>query len=90
VIPVRRPGQSFDNYQAEVARWLGCDVFTMNATHDAIHASMCKWLGITSHALREARGERLSVAEADLAETEEFAALAVQRLIIQAGIGVPQ
>lgn len=90
MIPQRGPGQSLEAHQADVAFWLGTEVRTMNIEHDRLHASFCKWLGIASHALRDARGEALTAHERHLAMLEETAVLHTQRLMCAAKVGVPK
>lgn len=90
MIPQRRDGQSFEDHQADMAEWLGTDVATMNRDHDRLHASLCHWLGIPSHSLRHAAGEKLTNPEYGLAMLEEQAVLHTQRLIVMAGTQVPQ
>lgn len=86
MIPERHPGQSFDEHQREMAEWMGFDgpgaVDAMNAGHDLLHARLCAWLGITSFALKHARGEHLNGREQLLAGYEEAAVLHVQRLMV--------
>ncbi len=77
MIPARRPDQSFEDHQREVAGWIGCDVATMNAYHDPTHEALCKWLGVRSHSLACADG---APHDPEAAWREEAAVLAVQRL----------
>lgn len=79
MIPSRRDGQSFDDHQAEVAAWLGCSVEKMNKEHDALHQELCGAFGVVSQALRDARGETLTVDQKRVAALEETAVLHVQR-----------
>lgn len=85
MIPARRPHQTFADHQCDVALWLGYQgddaVAQMNAAHDPLHARLCDWLGIPSHSMREARGEKLNAADQELAWAEETAVLHVQRLV---------
>lgn len=91
MIPRQRPGQSFEAHQDEMAAWMGYpDRDALNAAHDRLHASFCKWLGVESRSLRIGRGERLSGPEAHLAGLEEEAVLMTQRFICQAGLQVPK
>lgn len=85
MIPQRGPGQSFEAHQADVAAWMGCSVEALNAVHDPLHVEFCRWLGVESQALRDARGEALSERERQLASLEEMAVLTTQRLIVAAG-----
>lgn len=90
MIPQRRPGQSFESHQLDMAEWIGCaTVAELNAMHDPLHAALCAWLGIESLALKQGRGERLTRHEQRLADIEEQAVLCVQRLCIQAGGKLP-
>lgn len=90
MIPQRRPGQSFESHQLDMAEWMGCaSVAEMNAAHDGIHSALCAWLGIESLALKQGRGERLTRHEQRLADIEEQAVLCVQRLAVQAGGKLP-
>ena len=84
--PRQQPGQSFDDHQREVAEWIGCSVGRMNRDHDALHASLCAWLGIPSHSLACAAGRPN---DPDLAAMEEGAVMHVQRLLTHHGVGVP-
>ena len=79
MIPSRRDGQSFDDHQTEVAAWLGCSVENMNRDHDALHEELCGAFGVESQALRDARGETLTVDQKRVAALEETAVLHVQR-----------
>lgn len=88
-IPHQRPDQSFADHQADMADWMGCSVDALNAAHDPLHRSMAAWLGLTSHAMRDAAGEALTPSEADLAAYEEQAVLYAQRYITKAGGTVP-
>lgn len=86
--PLRQPGQSFDDHQREVATWCGYpDVAALNRDHDRLHAALTDWLGIPSHSLLAARGEAHDV---KLAEIEENAVLATQRLLATHGAEVPR
>jgi hypothetical protein len=88
--PQRRPGQSHDEHQAEMARWLGhSNVDEMNRHHDRGHVSLARWLGVTSHALREASGAHLNREEAMLAGLEEDALLSLTRYANHAGVLLP-
>lgn len=82
MIPARRPGQSFDDHQAEVAAWTGCTVEEMNAAHDVTHEALCGWIGVPSHSLACARGEEH---DAEAAWKEEAAVVHVQRLMAHHG-----
>lgn len=68
--------------QKETARQLGYgdDVSAMNAEHDPLHRDLCKWLGIHSYAMDVADGLPLNHEQYTLANWEEDAVLAVQRL----------
>lgn len=86
--PARQPGQSFEDHQREVAAWCGYpDTEALNRDHDALHASLTRWLGIPSHSLAAARGEPHDPL---LAGIEEDATLATQRLLAHHGTGVPE
>lgn len=85
MIPRQRPGQSFDDHQAEVAAWMGCSVGEMNAAHDPMHRSLCAWLGVPSHSLACAAGDDH---DARLAGLEEEAVLHVQRLAVAYSVEV--
>lgn len=88
--PIQRPGQSLCAHKREVADWMGYgSVEAMDRDHDATHASLCRWLGIPSYALKQARGEPLNPVEQRLADIEEDAALAVQRLAQSTGAVLP-
>lgn len=78
MIPRRRPDQSHEGHQQEMADWLGCTVDEMNADHDRLHAALAVWLGFPSMVLRVARGED---ADHTLANHEENAALYLQRYL---------
>jgi hypothetical protein len=80
----------FDRHQAATARWMGYpNAAAMNRDHDALHRALCAWLGVTSHAIRDAAGVPLTREEATLAALEEDAVLHVQRFMRHAGAGVP-
>jgi hypothetical protein len=71
--------------QAEIAASLGygADVAAMNREHDLTHAMVADWLGFpASWSLTAAAGGDVP---AGLAEAEEAAAMAVQRLMRLAG-----
>ena len=51
----------------------------MTAEHDALHASLCEWLGLPSNSMKIARGEEVTEAERELSYYEEDAVLHVQR-----------
>lgn len=90
MIPARRPGQSFESHQQEMAGWTGCgSIDELNRLHDPLHRSLCAWLGIDSQALRQSAGDELTHGQQLLAILEEEAVLHVQRLICHAGIEVP-
>lgn len=69
--------------QPEVAEWMGYgdDVAAMNAEHDNLHFALCARLHIISHSLRDADGKALTPEERMLADLEEHAVCAVQRLL---------
>lgn len=73
--------QDDPTHQREVARRLGYeeDVLAMVLDHDPLHVYLSGWLGFTSYSMRLKAGE-LSSEETFLAEAEEEAVLAVQRL----------
>lgn len=77
--PQHREGQSFGEHQEEMAAWVGTTVEGLNAAHDALHASLSAFLGLPSHALRQAAGEPLTSDEQRLADIEEDAVLSCQR-----------
>ena len=83
--PTRRPDQSHDDHQREVAAWVGCDVQTLNEDHDPLHAALCAWLQVRSHSLACARGEPF---DREMADIEEEAVLCVQRLAAHHGVAV--
>ena len=89
MIPRRRHGQSFEEHQSDMAAWLGTDVANMDRQHDPLHRAIAGWLGITSHAMRDAAGERLTAREQALAVLEEAACLHLQRYLVNAGAEVP-
>jgi hypothetical protein len=72
----------FAAQQQETARRLGYgeDVAAMNLHHDPLHGALCHFLGVPSYALKQARGEPLSEREQALADMEEEAVMASQRL----------
>ena len=75
--------------QAETAQRLGyeADVDSLCRDHDALHALLCDWLGLdTSYSLSAAAGQRT---DAELAEHEEAAVIAVQTFMRRAGVGPP-
>jgi hypothetical protein len=69
-----------------MAEWAGYSVARLNEDHDKLHAALCKWLGIASHAMLDAAG---LPHDARLAEVEEVAVLSVQRLIAHHNAKVP-
>ena len=77
-IPARRPDQSLDDHQAEVAAWVGCSVERLNAEHDRTHEALCDWIGVPSHSLACARGEDH---DADAAWKEEAVVMHLQRML---------
>lgn len=78
---------TFDQHQAETAAWMGYpDAAAMNAAHDPLHRSLCRWLGVRSHSMACAAGEPH---DPDLAAIEEAAVLHVQRLIARHGAEIP-
>ena len=87
--PLRRPGESLAEHQRQMARWAGCSVEELNRRHDGIHIQLCAAFGLTSQAMRQARGEALTPEEAKLAALEEDAALATQRWLSHARKEVP-
>jgi hypothetical protein len=58
----------------------GGDVQAMNMDHDALHGALCHFLDIPSYSLADGRGERLSSKQKQLAELEEQAVMACQKL----------
>jgi len=86
-IPIRDPGESFEDHQANMARWIGvASAADMNATHDNLHRSLCRWLGVESHSMRCAEG---LPHDAALAALEEQAVLYLQKFAPHAGARVP-
>lgn len=83
MIPQRRPEQSFDAHQAEVAAWCGYEgddaVAQLNRDHDPLHREMCFMFGAGSLSLAHGRGEHLTEEQREVAEMEEVAVLATQR-----------
>ena len=67
----------------------GADVAAMNADHDPLHRSLCRWLGVSSHSLREAAGEVMTPDDQRHAWREEGAVMAVQAFMRHHGVGVP-
>lgn len=89
--PRQREGQSFADHQEEMARWMGyADAQAMNLDHDRLHSAVAFFLGVPSHALRDAAGAALSDREANLAALEEAAVLPLQRYMAHCGVGVPR
>lgn len=72
----------FSTTQRATAERLGYgnDVDAMNMVHDALHGALCHFLSIPSYALKQARGEALTEVEQALADIEEEAVMATQRL----------
>lgn len=68
--------------QAETARSLGYgnDVEAMNRDHDQLHGWLTMALGVPSWSLALARGEPMTIRQRKLAELEEQAVMACQRL----------
>lgn len=64
----------------------GADVLAMAQDHDRLHAALCDWLGVESHSLRCAVGLDH---DHSLAEIEEAAVMAIQRLMRMSGRQVP-
>jgi len=90
MIPRRAASQSHEDHQADMARWMGyLDTAALNRDHDPLHHALAGWLGIPSHAMRQAAGEALTSDEAMLASLEEEAVLHVQRWMNHAGGTVP-
>lgn len=86
-LPTRQPGESFEDHQAAVARWMGmASAAQMNADHDSLHRSLCRWLGVESHSMLCAEGKPHDAA---LAAIEEAAVLHLQRMPCHHGAGVP-
>jgi hypothetical protein len=73
---------SFAAHQAETAEQLGYgdNVRAMNMEHDPLHGALCHFLGVTSFALADARGEVLSHQQRELAAAEEAAVLGLSSL----------
>jgi len=85
--PVQHPGESFEDHQAAMARWIGvASVAELNRDHDALHRSLCRWLGVESHSMRCADGLPY---DGTLAALEEQAVLSVQRFMAHSGARVP-
>lgn len=82
----------FATHQRETAALLGYgdDVDAMNADHDPLHRALCRWLGVTSHAMRDAAGEQMTPEEHTLAALEEDAVLKVQKFMRACGAAVPE
>ena len=77
--------------QAETARDLGYgdDVDAMTRDHDALHSALCDWLGLpASFSMMDAAG-LLHEADRPKAWAEESAVLALQKLMVMAGVRVP-
>lgn len=87
--PRQKPGQSLDQHQAEMARWMGVSVETMNRVHDPRHHALCAMLGLPSQSMRQAAGEDMTAKDYHLASLEEQAVLNVQRFMHQAGGKLP-
>lgn len=86
-IPSRQLGESFEDHQAKMARWIGvASVAELNRDHDALHRSLCRWLGVESHSMRCAEGKPY---DGTLAALEEQAVLSVQRFMAHSGARVP-
>lgn len=73
---------SFAADQAATARALGYDgdVSAMNMEHDPLHGALTHFLGVPSYSLAVARGEALTDRQRALAEIEEEAVMACQKL----------
>lgn len=72
--------------QIDTARRLGYgnDIDALTRDHDTTHAAMCDWLGLpASFSLTMAAGGEV---DADLAEAEEAAVMALQRFMRLAGV----
>ncbi len=87
--PRQKPGQSLDQHQAEMARWMGVSVETMNRAHDPLHRALCAMLDLPSQSMRQAAGEDMTAKDYHLASLEEQAVLNVQRFMHQAGGKLP-
>jgi len=68
----------------------GDDWQAMDRDHDRLHAALCRWLGVPSHALEIAAGQSLPFERHALANYEEDAVLFVQRLMRAHGVDVPE
>jgi len=66
----------------DTARDLGYgeDVATMDLEHDALHGALCHFLAVPSYSLKDARGETMTDWQKALADLEEVAVLACQKL----------
>ena len=87
--PRQKPGQSLEQHQAEMARWMGVNVDTMNRAHDPLHRALCAMLGISSQSMRQAAGEDMTPRDYHHAGLEEEATLYVQRFMHLAGGKLP-
>lgn len=87
--PRQQPGQSFEDHQADMARWMGVSVEAMNKWHDRTHEALCRLFGLPSQSLRHARGEDMTPRDYHLAGLEEEATLYVQRFMHLAGGKLP-
>lgn len=79
--PIRKPGQSHDEHQSEMAEWMGCSVEEMNLAHDQLHRMLAELSGYTSYAMRQADGLPIAPDEQKLADLEEEAVLHLQRYL---------
>lgn len=70
-----------DAAYAKTAQELGYgdDILAMCQDHDALHVAMCQWLNVESFALFRATGQPITAREAELADAEEAAVLAIQK-----------
>lgn len=84
--PIRQSGESFEAHQQAMADWVGTTVDDLNARHDPLHRSLSAFLGVPSHAMRQAVGEPLTASEQRLADMEEDAVLCCQRWQAHAGV----
>ena len=81
----------FAQHQAATARWMGYpDADAMNRDHDPLHLALCRFFGVESHALRQARGEALTREEQAFANLEEDAVMHLQRWMKHIGAEVPR
>ncbi len=82
--PIVRARANADSAGSAEVLGYGGDVAAMTEAHDALHARLCDWLGLsTSYSLSMAAGLET---DARLAALEEGAVMAVQRFARAAGV----